>query len=248
MLLVAQHRFKAQPKHVRSVDRAPDAEIPTIHVVVIRWRDVVDHSACCGSGAGVPIIIAGARRIVMPGCLPRCAFDSRRAGQPRNSSPSLDSYLFYRYRADVARVLVTGMSGAGKTTVLNELHQRGFITVDTDYGDWELSNGTWDEPRMDELLARHSDLIVSGTVDNQGRFYDRFHHVVLLSAPLEVHLQRVTDRANPYGRTPEQRAETAEYVRTVEPLLRQGATVELDGRQKVSELADAIEKLVREVH
>jgi shikimate kinase len=83
-------------------------------------------------------------------------------------------------------------------------------------------------------------------VENQGRFYDRFHHVVLLSAPLEVLLQRVRRRANPYGRTPEQRAEIADHVRTVEPLLRLGATVELDGRREISELADTVEKLVTE--
>src|SRR5689334_22216613 len=111
------------------------------------------------------------------------------------------------------------MSGAGKTTVLDELRRRGFRTVDTDYGGWELPDGTWDEPRMSALLARHGDLVVSGTVANQGRFYDRFHHVVLLSAPLDVLLHRVSHRTNnPYGRTPEQRAEIAEYVRTVEPL------------------------------
>ncbi|WP_123607444.1 AAA family ATPase [Micromonospora sp. Llam0] len=145
----------------------------------------------------------------------------------------------------MARVLVTGMSGAGKTTVLDELHRRGLLTVDTDYDGWELPDGTWDEPRMGRLLARHRDLVVSGTVENQVRFYDRFHHVVLLSAPLEVLLQRVTRRTNPYGRTPEQQAEIAEYVRTVEPLLRRGATIELDGRRTISELADAVENLAR---
>ncbi|WP_433789030.1 AAA family ATPase [Actinoplanes sp. CA-252034] len=124
------------------------------------------------------------------------------------------------------------------------MQRRGHLTVDTDFGGWELPGGGWDEPRMDALLSAHDDLIVSGTVDNQGRFYDRFHHVVLLSAPLPVLLRRVTDRANPYGRTPGQRAEIAEYVRTVEPLLRRGATVELDGRRPVADLADAIERLV----
>ncbi|MFY1683429.1 AAA family ATPase [Micromonospora sp. WMMD730] len=144
----------------------------------------------------------------------------------------------------MARVLVTGMSGAGKTTVLDELRRRGFRTVDTDYGGWELPDGTWDEPGMNRLLDRHRDLVVSGTVENQIRFYHRFHHVVLLSAPLEVLLHRVTRRTNPYGRTPAQRAEIARYVLTVEPLLRRGATVELDGRRRVSELADTIEALV----
>jgi dephospho-CoA kinase len=146
----------------------------------------------------------------------------------------------------MARVLVTGMSGVGKTTVLDELRRRGHLTVDTDYDGWELPDGTWDQARMDQLLARHRDVIVSGTVDNQGRFYDRFDHVVLLSAPLPVLIDRVTGRTtNPYGKTPQQRAEIARYVRTVEPLLRRGATLELDGQRPISELADAIEDLVK---
>ncbi|SFF72680.1 shikimate kinase [Actinoplanes philippinensis] len=145
----------------------------------------------------------------------------------------------------MARILVTGMSGAGKSTVLDELRRRGHLTVDTDLGGWVLPDGAWDEPRMAALLAEHDDLIVSGTVANQGRFYDRFHHVVLLSAPLPVLLERVASRANPYGRTPEQRAEITGYVRTVEPLLRRGATVELDGRRPVPDLADTVERLLR---
>ncbi|MBA3278120.1 MAG: ATP-binding protein, partial [Geodermatophilaceae bacterium] len=46
-------------------------------------------------------------------------------------------------------MLVTGMSGTGKSTVLRELRQRGHLTVDTDYNAWELPDGSWDEPRMD---------------------------------------------------------------------------------------------------
>jgi shikimate kinase len=145
----------------------------------------------------------------------------------------------------MARVLVTGMSGAGKTTVLDELRRRGHLAIDTDHGGWERPDGTWDERRMDQLLARQLDVIVSGTVENQGRFYDRFEHVVLLSAPLHLLIERVSRRSNnPYGKTAEQQAEIAHYVQTVEPLLRRGATLELDGRQPVSVLADAIEKLI----
>ena len=59
----------------------------------------------------------------------------------------------------MARVLVTGMSGVGKTTVLHELRRRGHHTVDTDYDGWELLDGTSDERRMDRMLARHPDVI-----------------------------------------------------------------------------------------
>ena len=144
----------------------------------------------------------------------------------------------------MARVLVTGMSGAGKSTVLDELRRRGVFTVDTDYDRWELADGTWDEPRMAQLLAGHPDVVVSGTVQNQVRFYDRFEHIVLLSAPLQVLQQRVLGRTNnPYGRSAAEQEQIADYVRTVEPLLRRGATVELDGRREVAELADVIEGL-----
>ena len=145
----------------------------------------------------------------------------------------------------MARVLVTGMSGGGKSTLLAELRRRGHLTVDTDHDDWVLADGTWDEQRMDQLLAGHPDVVVCGTVDNQGRFYDRFEHVVLLSAPLPVLLERVRTRPdNPYGRAAEHRAEIARYLEEVEPLLRRGATLEVDGRRPVAELADAGEVLL----
>ena len=147
----------------------------------------------------------------------------------------------------MTRLLVTGMSGAGKSTLLRELARRGHVTVDTDHDGWTLPDGTWDEPRMAALLDGHPEhlrLVVSGTVENQGRFYDRFDHVILLSAPVEVLLERVAGRPdNPYGRTERQRAEIRRFVREVEPLLRRGATVELDGRRPVAELADVAERL-----
>jgi shikimate kinase len=145
----------------------------------------------------------------------------------------------------MSRVLVTGMSGAGKSTILDELHRRGVLTVDTDYDGWETPEGTWDESRMDGLLAQHQDIVVSGTVENQGQFYDRFEHIVLLSAPLEVLVRRLRDRTNnSYGKSSAERADVGRYVETVEPLLRRGATVELDGQRPIAELADAVERLV----
>ncbi len=143
-------------------------------------------------------------------------------------------------------MLVTGMSGAGKSTLLAELSRRGHETVDTDYGGWHRPDGTWDEQRMGSLLDQQATVVVSGTADNQGRFYDRFQHVVLLSAPLAVLIDRVASRSNnPYGKSPEEQADIERYVREVEPLLRRGATVTLDGRLPVSELADVVEQLLR---
>lgn len=87
----------------------------------------------------------------------------------------------------VRTILLTGMSGTGKTTALAELERRGYKVVDTDddgWGQWSDADGgyVWREDRMEELLTRQeaSTPYISGTVSNQGRFYPRFDTVVLL--------------------------------------------------------------------
>jgi shikimate kinase len=145
----------------------------------------------------------------------------------------------------MARVLVTGMSGAGKSTLLAGVAARGYLTVDTDDDGWHLPDGRWVDGRMDDLLTRHPTVAVSGTADNQGLFYDRFEHVVYLHAPVEVLLTRVATRTtNPYGTSAEDQAEIVRYVAEVEPRIRRGATLELDARRPLSELALELERLL----
>lgn len=137
------------------------------------------------------------------------------------------------------------MSGTGKSTLLDELRHRGYPAVDTDVDGWTLPSGLWDEERMHRLLASHRTVVVSGTVENQGVFYPLFDHVVLISAPLHVLIERVTERTNnPYGKSPEQQAEIAGYLESVEPLLRRRATLELDGQRLATELADTIVRVM----
>ena len=106
------------------------------------------------------------------------------------------------------RVLVTGMSGTGKSSALAGLARRGLRVVDTDepgWSEWDDAAGgmVWREQPMAELLASSGPgpLYVSGCVSNQGEFYDRFEAVVLLSAPADVILERVGGRTtNEFGK------------------------------------------------
>jgi dephospho-CoA kinase len=138
------------------------------------------------------------------------------------------------------------MSGVGKSTALAELARRGFTTVDTDYGPWiHVVDGEplWHEPLIDALLdrPRKTPLFVQGTVVNQGRFYDRFDAVVLLSAPTDVLFDRLANRTtNPFGKTAAERQRVIADIAAVEPLLRQSATHEVDTNRPVSDVVDTL--------
>jgi len=145
----------------------------------------------------------------------------------------------------VAVVLLTGMSGTGKSTVLAELGRRGHAAVDTDVGGWivEGPERQWHQGRLTGLLDAHTDghLFLAGTVAGQGAWYVRFDAVVLLTAPLEVLLDRVATRTtNDFGRTAAERAAIVRDTVEVEPLLRRGATVVVDTRRPLPEVVAAV--------
>jgi dephospho-CoA kinase len=149
----------------------------------------------------------------------------------------------------MAKVLVTGMSGTGKSSVLRELGERGHRVVDTDtdeWSEWVEGDWLWDEQAMAELLDAHErgHLFVAGCRTNQGRFYNRFDAVALLSAPAEVLLARIDARPdNPYGKSAEERELVLRHLAEVEPLLRASATAELDAVAPLARVADQLERI-----
>ena len=84
-------------------------------------------------------------------------------------------------------------------------------------------------------------LFISGTSRNQVRFYPQFDHIVFLSAPADVLVERLHNRTNnPYGRTGAELIETLGFLRTVEPLLRSRATLEIDTSASLDQVVSAI--------
>ena len=115
----------------------------------------------------------------------------------------------------MSRVLLTGMSGTGKSSALVELAKRGYRIVDMDDPDWSewVDSSEWDgrgewiwvEDRIAGLLDSDDGrtLFVAGCASNQAKVYDRFDAVVLLSAPADVILDRISHRTtNDYGKIP----------------------------------------------
>jgi dephospho-CoA kinase len=145
------------------------------------------------------------------------------------------------------------MSGTGKSAALLELGRLGFDVVDTDEPGWTLWSDddggyVWREDRIAELLTRRGvpPQFVSGTVSNQGRFYDRFDAVVLLSAPAAVLLARIEQRTtNSYGKSPAERELILQHLAEVEPLLRRTCTHEIDATQPLARVVQQLADLGR---
>ena len=157
------------------------------------------------------------------------------------------------------RILITGMSGVGKSTVVSRLGAQGYKAVDLDDPAWSewvdsldgegpspLQPGkdwVWREDRVRELLATEDAdvLFVSGCAPNLGKFRDEFDSVVLLSAPAAVMVERLTSRiTNSYGKHPEEVARSLGFKETVEPHLRSIADLEIDTSAPLSEVVTAV--------
>ena len=149
------------------------------------------------------------------------------------------------------RILLTGMSGTGKSTLIGALRARGYWAVDMDEPGWSEHRAdgewAWREDRVSDLLSREEGetLFVSGCAINQGQFYPQVDEIVLLSAPAEVIIERLKTRTNnPYGKHPDELAWTLHHLETVEPLLRRSAGHEIDASAPLQEVVAAVLRLV----
>jgi dephospho-CoA kinase len=160
----------------------------------------------------------------------------------------------------VKRILLTGMSGVGKSTIVEELNRRGFVAVDLDTPAWSdyreldgaakrVVGGTsgedwlWREDRVRDLLegSEAEILFVAGCAPNQGRFYPHFDHVVLLTAPAEVTIRRLATRTNnAFGKRPEELAKVLADKQRFEAVLRQGADHEVDASAQLGAVLDEV--------
>jgi shikimate kinase len=162
------------------------------------------------------------------------------------------------------RVLLTGMSGTGKSTVIRELARLGHKAIDLDEPGWsELANVAgqtgpsafgagrdwiWREECVQDLLSvEDADvLFLCGCAPNQVNFYLQFDHIVLLSAPVPLMIERMATRTtNPYGKQPDELAMVLQHKQTVEPMLRRVASLEVDTTVSVDRVVETILGLVQ---
>jgi GrpB-like predicted nucleotidyltransferase (UPF0157 family)/adenylate kinase family enzyme len=148
------------------------------------------------------------------------------------------------------RVLVTGMSGTGKSTLVALLRERGVTAVDTDDGYVDvLDDGSqrWRVTLVRSVLEtpRATPLVVAGCEENMVEVLDGFDLVVLLSAPRAVLVERLASRTtNRFGRSPDELARILDDLDVIEPRLRAIADHELVTTVPAHETADELMRLI----
>jgi hypothetical protein len=167
----------------------------------------------------------------------------------------------------MSAVLITGLSGAGKSTIAGVLARRGLTSIDADEDPllarsvdydgnvvedesvpdfaWLARHSwAWDPGRLDEVIAAAgpATLYVCGGADNQLELADRFTAMFLLEMDEPTMLARLDapSRDNEWGRI----GDTREYLRRRLPghqaRLRAFGAIPIDARQPLGQVVNAI--------
>ena len=164
-------------------------------------------------------------------------------------------------------VMITGMSGAGKSTIAAVLARRGLVSIDADddpvlarsvdpagnvvedpavpdFAWLARHSWAWNPTRLDALIraAAPATLYVCGGAANELELADRFTQVFLLEMDEPTMLARLDapSRDNDWGRI----GDTREYLRRRRPeyqdRLRAFGAIPNDARQPLDHVVDAI--------
>ena len=163
--------------------------------------------------------------------------------------------------------MITGCSGAGKTTIAAVLARRGLASIDADddpllarmvdragtpvveepaapdFAWISRHSWAWNPARLDELIraAAPATLYVCGGAANELELADRFARVFLLEMDEPTMLARIDARPdNDWGRI----GDTREYLRRLLPgyqaRLRAFGAIPVDATQPLDQVVDAI--------
>ena len=150
------------------------------------------------------------------------------------------------------RILLTGMSGTGKSTALRHLRADDTLVIDLDVSEWVGTDPLTGErqflirPLIDYMRSypdKH--IVLAGCESNQRELYGELDAVILMTAPLSVMKDRILRRAdNPYGKSSSEWARIVDDTATVEPLLARHCAYVCRTDRPLQEVVDDIRRFL----
>lgn len=155
--------------------------------------------------------------------------------------------------------LIDGVSGAGKTTVCDELSKRGYKAIEADeaLADWidpltglptedhSSYNWHWDKKKFDALIqdTKEESLFICGGAMNKSDFLHHFSKIFTLHLDDETLKERLLNRTNnDYGKKPEELAFQLRENQVTEQYSKERGAILIDATQPVETIVDEIIK------
>jgi gluconate kinase len=141
--------------------------------------------------------------------------------------------------------LVDGLSGAGKSSVYEELIERGYKAISTDRA-WKYGNAMWDQQKaVSELESPEPDvLFVCGSSRNRDRFLPYFTKVFNLRIDDDTMRRRLEERTNnEFGKQPEELELMLTLNRSDE---KPAGAIDVDATQPLNQVVDELLRLANQ--
>lgn len=168
-------------------------------------------------------------------------------------------------------ILVTGISGAGKSTVCQELKSRGYEAYDSDednisaWCDNETGEKVTASERTPAFRARHSwkmtrarvedlagraknhPVFLCGVATNENEVWDLFCKVIALTVDENTLRQRIFHRStNDFGKAVHEWNEILAWQRNTEAAYRQFGHIIIDATRPLSQVVDEVLSVAKE--
>ena len=169
------------------------------------------------------------------------------------------------------KVLITGVAGTGKSTIVKALNDRGTFSIDLHdvpalmfwqdkvtgervtytpihSHDWfNTVNRICDVSKLKQILNEREDIIVAGTAgDNQEEYFPLFDKIILLQSSPQTLIQRMETRVNKsgYGKTETEQEDNIEWQKEFDPLVLSKGAIPISTEGELSETVNQIIKVI----
>ena len=168
----------------------------------------------------------------------------------------------------MAKFLVTGYPGTGKSSVAHELRRRGHFAYDTESmrgymhvenvetgrhvplpspvpaGWFDTNSYVWDIIRVSQLLLEHDDVYLCALADNQEQLYAAFDKIFILLLDETLLRQRLESRSTTsYGKDSQELSDIMKMHRHFEASLLNAGAIAINTDKSLPDVVTEILKL-----
>lgn len=170
-------------------------------------------------------------------------------------------------------MLLTGIAGTGKSTIVRALNERGVVSLDlhdipglffwqnketkekVEYApvesiEWfDTVDRLCDIPKLKEILSQYEDIVAAGTTSgsNQEEFLSLFDKIILLQSNPDTLTHRMQTRINKsgYGKTKAEQDDNIEWQKEFDPKILSHGAIPISTEGELNDVVDKVIALVK---